>query len=119
MNFIMDDYKVMHSGNNNKRLGTKDAWETYSEIQEERDLEVMISNDLKATKQSIAAAQKSKPSVRIKVNFNIKLCLCLSLSHNAYGVKIYYTWIRRFPCRQMVRATCLVPLLEVMLGVAV
>lgn len=60
MKFNVDKCKVIHSGEKAER---KDKYrmlgKAFSQVQEEKDLDFIISNDLKSTKRSIAAAHKA------------------------------------------------------------
>ena len=59
MKFNVEKCKVMHTGNRNQNYNYTMLGKTLVEVSEEKDLGVVISNDLKSTKQSIAACQKA------------------------------------------------------------
>ena len=59
MKFNVDKCKVMHIGKQNNNFVYKMANQPLVSVKEEKDLGVIITNDLKTTKQSIAASNKA------------------------------------------------------------
>jgi hypothetical protein len=59
MEFNLEKCKVMHIGYKNTKVAYKFFGATLNETEVEKDLGILISNDLKVTKQCIAAEKKA------------------------------------------------------------
>ena len=72
MLFNVDKCKVMHLGINNTKVNYELNGITLEEVTEERDLEVVVQNDLKCSKQCLrAVSTANKVLGMIKRSFSI------------------------------------------------
>ena len=84
MKFNVDKCKVMHVGYNNPKHKYSMLGKTLMEVTEEKDLGVVISDNLKSSKQCIAACQKANKVLGfIARNFEYKTPEIMLALYNA------------------------------------